>query len=101
MEYKAYYHPHKKNEGFDIAKKISEMTNLMEKTIVVGINNKNFRNIDPRLLAIFLAAVTEGMLQLKKLGLFDFLKISDSAFRQFMADTIGQGILLDKGPIRK
>ena len=43
------------------------------------------------MLSVLLAAVTEGMLQLKKLGMFDYMKISDADFRKFMGDTIGQG----------
>ena len=45
------------------------------------------------MLPVLLAAVTEGMLQLKKLGVFDYMKISDAEFRKFMGDTMGKGIL--------
>ena len=93
MEYKANYHPETVTEHIDITTKMCEMTELMEDTIRKGIREGAFRDIDPRMLAILLAAVTEGMLQLKKLGLFDHLKISDSEFRKFMADIIGRGIL--------
>jgi AcrR family transcriptional regulator len=93
MEYTAHYHPEEDNNDLEIARKMSEMTDLMEETIRTGVRDGSFREVDPRMLAILLAAVTEGMLQLKKLGMFDFLKISDADFRRFMGDTIGRGIL--------
>ncbi|OHD63241.1 MAG: hypothetical protein A2176_11695 [Spirochaetes bacterium RBG_13_51_14] len=92
MEYKAHYHPDEHGHDIEIARKMCEMTDLMEDTIRMGIREGAFRDINPRMLAILLAAVTEGMLQLKKLGVFDYLKISDADFRSFMADTIGRGI---------
>jgi hypothetical protein len=71
------------------------MTDLMEDTIREGIRGGVIREVDPRMLAMLLAAVAEGMLQLKKLGLFNHLKIEDADFRKFMADIIGEGIQSD------
>lgn len=93
MEYKANYHPETGTEHTEITAKMCEMTGLMEETIRQGTRNGAFRDIDPRMLAILLAAVTEGMLQLKKLGMFDHMKITDGEFRKFMAEVIGRGIL--------
>ncbi len=93
MEYKAHYDPDVQDDHLEVTKKLSEMYDLMEETIRAGIKDGSFREIDPRMLAVLLAAVTEGMLQLKKLGIFDYMKISDANFRRFMGDTIGRGIL--------
>ncbi|TFH42473.1 MAG: TetR/AcrR family transcriptional regulator [Chrysiogenales bacterium] len=97
MEYKAHYHPNENDHDMEIARKMCEMTDLMEETIRVGVHEGSFREVNPRMLAILLAAVAEGMLQLKKLGVFDYLKISDKEFRKFMGDTMGQGILKNDG----
>jgi AcrR family transcriptional regulator len=93
MEYKAHYHTDGNGHDLEIARKMSEMTDLMEETIREGSRDGSFRDVDPRMLALLLAAVTEGMLQLKKLGVFEYLKISDTEFRKFMGDTMGKGIL--------
>lgn len=96
MEYKAHYDPDVKDDYIEVTKKLSEMYDLMEETIRAGIREGSFREIDPRMLSVLLAAVTEGMLQLKKLGIFDYMKISDEGFRRFMGDTIGMGILNER-----
>ncbi|HRS78387.1 MAG TPA: TetR/AcrR family transcriptional regulator [Spirochaetota bacterium] len=96
MEYKAHYDPDVKDDHLEVTKKLSEMYELMEETIRAGIQDGSFREIDPRMLSVLLAAVTEGMLQLKKLGIFDYMKISDENFRRFMGDTIGRGILNER-----
>jgi AcrR family transcriptional regulator len=93
MEYKAHYHTDGNGHDLEIARKMSEMTDLMEETIREGCRDGSFRDVDPRMLALLLAAVTEGMLQLKKLGVFEYLKISDAEFRKFMGNTMGRGIL--------
>jgi AcrR family transcriptional regulator len=93
MEYKAHYHTGESGHDLEIARKMSEMTDLMEETIRSGVSDGSFRDVDPRMLALLLAAVTEGMLQLKKLGVFEYLKISDAEFRKFMGSTMGRGIL--------
>ncbi len=96
MEYKAHYDPDVKDDHLEVIRKLSEMYELMEETIRAGIRDGSFREIDPRMLSVLLAAVTEGMLQLKKLGIFDYMKISDENFRRFMGDTIGRGILNER-----
>ena len=96
MEYKAHYDPDVQDDHLEVTKKMSEMYDLMEETIRAGINDGSFRQIDPRMLSVLLAAVTEGMLQLKKLGIFDYMAISDADFRRFMGDTIGRGILNER-----
>jgi AcrR family transcriptional regulator len=96
MEYKANYDPDVKDDYLEVTKKLSEMYGLMEETIRAGIREGAFRKIDPQMLAVLLAAVAEGMLQLKKLGIFDYMEISDANFRRFMGDTIGRGILNER-----
>lgn len=95
MEYKALYNPEGEAENTEIAERMCAMTDLMEETIREGIRGGVIREVDPRMLAMLLAAVAEGMLQLKKLGLFSHLKIEDADFRKFMADIIGEGIQSD------
>lgn len=92
MEYKADYQA---EQGCDdaIMRRMSEMTGIMEDTIRSGIEEGSFRGLDPRKLALLLFSVAEGMLQVKKLGLFDHLGVSDGEFRSFMADVIGNGIM--------
>jgi AcrR family transcriptional regulator len=97
MEYKAHYHTDGNGHDLEIARKMSEMTDLMEETIREGSRDGSFRDVDPRMLALLLAAVTEGMLQLKKLGVFEYLKISDAEFRKFMGNTMGWGIFKNDG----
>lgn len=93
MEYKAHYHHDEYDHDQEIARKMRAMTDLMEDTIRTGIEQGAFRAVNARMLAILLEAVTEGMLQLKKLGVFENLKITDADFRKVMGDTIGSGIL--------
>ena len=93
MEYRADFHPENNDENDETMRKMSGMYKLMEETIRMGILEGEFREMDPRMLAIFLAAVAEGMLQLKKMGMFDYMDINDADFRHFMAETTGRGIL--------
>ena len=91
MEVKADYD----STGDDVqvvVKRFKEVIYMSEDPIQMGIDQGIFRDIDPKKLSIFLAAVTEGMLQYKKLGILDYLNISDSDFRTFMADIVGRGI---------
>ena len=90
MEYKADYAS--KEEADEIAKKFSELTGFTAGTVEYGILQGTFREIDPMMVSVFLAVVTEGMLQYKKLGLFETLGISDGQFRKFMADVVDRGI---------
>ena len=93
MEYRANFHPEHNDENDEIMRKMSGMYKLMEETIRMGILEGEFREVDPRMLALLLAAVAEGMLQLKKMGMFDYMDINDADFRHFMAETTGRGIL--------
>jgi AcrR family transcriptional regulator len=97
MEYKANFEPEDKKENFEMMKKMHDMNILMEETIRIGIKDGVFRKVDARMLAILLGALAEGMLQLKKLGMFEYLKISDVDFRRFMSDITGRGILKRQG----
>jgi AcrR family transcriptional regulator len=91
MEYKARYGMD--TPGTDeIAQKLTELTRVAEETISLGIKENRIRTLDPLMLSVFLAAVTEGMLQYKKLGLLDVLNISDEQFRRFMAEIVDIGI---------
>ena len=99
MEYRANFHPENNDENDEIMRKMSGMYKLMEETIRMGILEGEFREVDPRMLAILLAAVAEGMLQLKKMGMFDYMDINDADFRHFMAETTGRGILREHAKI--
>lgn len=96
MEYKADYEAEKDPSENEIALKMHEMTSVIEEVFKDGIKKGAFRKIDPALLSLFLAAITEGMLQYKKLGSFEVLGITDKDFREFMADVIGYGIVQKK-----
>lgn len=92
MEYKAEY-----NSGDEgaraVARKMDGMMDLIEEVIRTGKETGNFRDVDPMMLAMLLASIAEGMLQFKKLGMFDYKQVSDRDFRMFMADVIGRGII--------
>ena len=75
-----------------IAQKMKELIGLMSDSVKRGMEEKLYRKIDPMMLSIFLAALTEGMLQFKKLGVLDSMKVSDTDFREFMINVIGKGI---------
>jgi len=92
MEVKSDYESMGDSEKNEIVGKFSQLICIGEVPIKMGIEEGRFRDIDPRMLSVFLAATTEGMLQYKKLGVLDFVNITDSDFRKFMADIIGQGI---------
>lgn len=96
MEYKADYESEKDPAENEIALKMHEMTGVMEEVFKEGIKKGAFRKIDPALLSLFLAAITEGMLQYRKLGFFEVLGINDKDFRRFMADVVGSGIVDEK-----
>jgi AcrR family transcriptional regulator len=89
MEYKADY----SQDGDDeFTKKFMELIHVTAETFALGVSKGAFRNIDPLLLSLFLAAVTEGMIQYKKLGVFAVCGVDDNVFRKFMADVVGRGI---------
>ncbi len=90
MEYKADYAS--KEEADEISRKFTELTGFTAETVEFGILQGKFREIDPMMVSVFLAVVTEGMLQYKKLGLFETLGITDGRFRKFMADVVDRGI---------
>ncbi len=89
MEYKADY---SKKPDDEYIKKILELIQITSETFEMGIAQGAFRKINPVLLSLFLAAITEGMIQYKKMGVFDALEIRDADFRKFMADAVGRGI---------
>jgi len=93
MEYKSAYDSEDDPEMDEIVQKMNKLIKIMSQAVFEGRDKKMFRDIDPIKLAIFLASVTEGMLQYKKLGILDIAKISDKDFRSFMADIIGYGIM--------
>jgi len=98
MEAKADYSI-EDQEFHNIAAKFQELIEVSEEPIRMGIQNKTFREVDPRMLSMLLAAVTEGMMQYKKMGMLDIMNISDTDFRNFMADIIGNGIQSEKKEI--
>jgi AcrR family transcriptional regulator len=89
MEAKADYDS---SEDDDSRAGFKDVIHVSEEPIRMGIEQGIFREIDPRKLAVLLAALTEGMLQYKKLGILEILDIKDAEFRKFMADVIGKGI---------
>jgi len=93
MEYKSAYESDRETSDNEIADKFIDILRVSENTIRQGTEQGFYRDINPMMLSIFLAAVTEGLLQYKKLGLFDVMKLEDRSFRNFMATTVGQGIL--------
>lgn len=92
MEYKAEYGAEGEGGKEDITRKMKELLAIVMETIQRGIDGGDFRETNPLLLAMFLAAVGEGMLQYKKIGLLSSMKIEDREFRKFIADVIGRGI---------
>lgn len=93
MEYKADYSGDGDSE---IAGKFMELTRITAETFTIGVSQGAFRKIDPVLMSLFLASVTEGMIQYKKLGMFEVLGVKDRDFRKFMADVVGRGIEIEK-----
>ena len=93
MEYKADYSADGMEGVKPISSRMDVMIGIMRDVIGQGIREGEFVEIDPKMLSLFLAAVAEGMLQFKKLGMFEYLNIGDRDFRDFMADVIGRGIL--------
>jgi len=91
MEYKADYDSTEDDDD-EIARKFMELAKFTAETVGYGVREGTFREVDPVMMSVFLAAVTEGMIQYKKLGLFDALGVTDGAFRKFMADVVGRGI---------
>ena len=79
-------------DGREIAEGMKEIITLMSRTAELGIEAGRFREIDPAMLSLFLAAIGEGMLQYRKMGLLDSMKVSEEDFRSFMADMIGRGL---------
>ncbi len=71
------------------------MTDFMEDTIREGIRGGVIREVNCRMLAMLLAAVAEGMLQLKKLGLFNHLKKSKTPISEKLWPISSGGIQSD------
>ncbi len=93
MEYKSEYDKADGDNGKEeITQKMQDLLNLVADTVKNGIDRGDFREIDPLMLSVFLAAVGEGMLQYKKLGLLASMNIDDRDFRKFMISVIGRGI---------
>ena len=94
-EYKASYGSDNTNGNDEFTQKMKELLAVMTNTGQFGIDNGDYREIDPAMLSLFLASFTEGMLQFKKMGFFDSMNISDTDFRRFMADIVWSGIKKD------
>lgn len=91
MEYKSEY----VNGGEakeEMIRKLKELIELVARTAHDGIRTGDYREIDPMMLALFLASVGEGMLQYKKLGLLAAMNVEDRDFRKFTNDIVGRGI---------
>jgi AcrR family transcriptional regulator len=92
MEFKAAYDSEKNATRSEIAHRMNEVTDITSELIKSCIEEGYFRKIDPKLLSFLFAAVGEGMLQYKKLGLMESMEIDYSEFRKFMLETIGSGV---------
>ena len=96
MEYKAAYESNEKDEKDAIGESMKELMQIMTDSLQEGIEKGIYRNINPTLTALLLASITEGMLQYKKMGIFDAVEVTDREFRSFMAQIIGSGILTER-----
>jgi AcrR family transcriptional regulator len=92
MEYKSDYDNTGGGGKEEITRKMEELLNIMAEAVRHGIEAGEFREFDPMMLSLFLAAVGEGMLQYKKLGVLSSMEIDDRDFRRFMIGVIGRGI---------
>ncbi len=95
-EYKAEYDDEPDPHKDEIQKKNIALLELMSGAFTDGVKRGDFKNLDPRMVAFFLSAVAEGMLQFKKLGVMDAAGISDRNFREFMKVIVGEGIQKNK-----
>ncbi len=93
MEYKSAYESDDSVERDEVARSMNELMKIITHTLHEGVEKKIYRNVDPVPMALLLASITEGMLQYKKMGIFDAAGVTDRQFRKFMADIIGSGIL--------
>lgn len=93
MEYKSAYDAEEEPGKNIIARRLLELMEIITGTFREGIAQGIYRTLDPIKLALLLAAVAEGMLQYKKLGIFEETGITDRDFREFMDEVIGRGIL--------
>ena len=91
MEYKSEYAPGGEAKE-KIIQKLKELMELVARTANDGIRAGDYRQIDPMMLALFLASVGEGMLQYKKIGLLSAMRVEDKDFRRFTNEIVGKGI---------
>ena len=92
MEFKAAYESGRNTTKNEIAQRMHELVDLMAGSIELCMEEGYFRKLDPKMLSFLFASVAEGMLQYKKLGLMDSMKISDTEFKRFMLEAIGRGV---------
>ncbi len=91
-EYRAEYDDEPDPYKDEIQKQNLSIQKLMADIFKDGVNQGDFKDLDPKMVAFFLSAVAEGMLQFKKLGVMDAAGITDNKFREFMKIIVGQGI---------
>ncbi len=96
MEYKSAYESDTVDEKDAIAQSMKELMEIMIGSLQEGIDKQIYRDINPTITALLLASITEGMLQYKKMGIFDAVNVTDKDFRSFMANIIGSGILKER-----
>ena len=75
MEYKSAYGSNQGGEMDEIVEKMKQLMQIMSDALLEGVENQVYRNIDPIKLSLLLASVTEGMLQYKKMGIFDAVEV--------------------------
>lgn len=93
MEYKSAYESDDSVEKDEVARSMNELMKIITHTLHEGVEKEIYRDVDPVPMALLLASITEGMLQYKKMGIFEAAGVTDKQFRKFMADIIGSGIL--------
>jgi len=77
----------------EVVERFKKVLNIMVDAVQEGIDMGIFRNIDPKTTAFYLAAVSDGMFQLKNIGVSDSLGISVNDFRSFMISITEKGII--------
>jgi len=96
MEYKSAYGSDETDEKDAIAQSMNKLMQIMTGSLQEGIDKQIYRDINPTITALLLASITEGMLQYKKMGIFEAANVTDKDFRSFMANIIGSGILRER-----
>ncbi len=93
MEYKSHYESDTVTDRDEIAIRFTELLRIMARTVDLGREASIFRDVDSEKLSLLLGSIAEGMLQYRKLGIFDAMDVGYRDFRSFMSEIVGNGIL--------